>query len=73
MSPVVLIWIILLAVVAISPAMGWLLDKAKIAEQKHQELINRLEKLEDRFYNPANYNDAFFRPVAKRKDNCPDK
>jgi hypothetical protein len=41
--------------------------------QKHEklgkELNNRLMTLEDRFYHPANYKDAFFRvvPEAKKK------
>jgi len=42
--------------------------------QKHDkqngEFNNRLQMLEDRFYHPANYNDAFFRPLAKKKEDA---
>jgi uncharacterized membrane-anchored protein YhcB (DUF1043 family) len=40
-------------------------------EKLNQELKSKLEALEDRFYHPANYENAFFRPLtAKKKDDA---
>lgn len=39
-------------------------------DKQNDELSNRLQMLEDRFYHPANYNDAFFRPLAKKKEDA---
>jgi hypothetical protein len=35
-----------------------------------KDLNDRLENLEDRFYHPANYKEAFFRPLSKKKDDA---
>jgi hypothetical protein len=43
--------------------------KFTLFHRRTQELHERLAKLEDRFYHPVNYDQAFFRPTGKRKDN----
>lgn len=49
---------------------GGNISKAVIKHEKlGKELHERLQILEDRFYHPENYREAFFRPAAKKRDN----
>lgn len=61
--------VLVIMIVSLLAVVGRFAYKIQEHKKTQGQLDQRLTTLEDRFYNPSNYSDAFFRPIAKKKEN----
>jgi hypothetical protein len=64
----VTIILVTLAGILVLLVLGGLAKSVQKHDRQTNELNSRLGTLEDRFYHPENYREAFFRPSGKNKD-----